>query len=257
MIKSITDIFKGISLSEMEGVKLMNRRDRKFCINATLLDDILTAVADDYYLLEIEGERNLLYATTYFDTENNEMYTNHHRGKKNRYKIRRRTYCSSNISFLEVKFKSNKGRTVKTRRISDYNGEFAEEEKEFISKSSPYECAQIDRVIENGFRRMTLVSKEMNERCTIDSELVFQSNNVEARLDDLIIIEVKTEGNGASPIITALNERRIRPTGFSKYCMGRSITDSSLKQNRFRLKHRIIERTIKKEISSLITNLNR
>lgn len=257
MENRVIDRLKGISLSEMEGVKLMSRRDRKFCINSSFLCDILSVIENDYYVLEINGERNLPYSTTYYDTTDDNMYNNHHRGKKNRYKIRRRNYVSTDVSFLEIKFKSNKGRTIKTRQITDFNAPtFNEEEREFIQNKSPYQGEMLTKALENRFNRITLVSKNMNERCTIDSNLFFLSNDVEAQLDELIIIEVKTEGRSRSVIIDALNKRRYRPTGFSKYCMGRSITDSSLKQNRFKAKHRRIERLINTPLSNLLNNKN-
>ena len=39
----------------------------------------------------------------------------HQNKKLNRYKIRQREYLISDISFFEIKFKSNKGRTIKKR----------------------------------------------------------------------------------------------------------------------------------------------
>lgn len=235
--------FKGISLAEMDGVKLMNRSDRKYWFNSTLLADLLADVIDNYYLLEVDGDRNLPYSTTYYDTLEEQMYNNHHRGKLNRYKIRRRNYQATKSSFLEVKFKSNKGRTIKVRKASDYSlATFTREDEKFISKNTPYCCAELKKVLDNRFKRLMLVSKQMNERCTIDTGLRFISNGVEAKLDNLVVLEVKTNGRSKSPIIDALNKRRIKPSGFSKYCIGRSITDDSLKINNFKLKHRIIEK---------------
>ncbi len=237
--------FQGITLSEMDGVKLMNRTDRKYWFKRELLVDLLESVADSYFILEVEGERNLPYSTVYYDTEHDGMYTTHHRGKLNRYKIRRRNYVSTKSSFLEVKFKSNKGRTVKVRRVSDYGSVgFDRRDEQFIEEKSPYRCCDLKRVLENSFKRLMLVSREMNERCTIDSDLRFISNGNEASLEKLVVVEVKSDGRSHSAIIDALNQRGLKPSGFSKYCMGRSLTDSDLKQNNFKRKHREIERKI-------------
>ncbi|MFR9503256.1 MAG: polyphosphate polymerase domain-containing protein [Rikenellaceae bacterium] len=233
--------FEGISLSEMDAVKLMNRTDRKYWFSRELLADILEDVSQEYYILEVDGDRNLPYSTVYYDTDSDEMYNNHHRGKKNRYKVRRRNYVSTNTSFLEVKFKSNKGRTVKVRRPSSFQEvDFDAMDRAFIDRNCPYRCDDLRRVLENGFRRLMLVSKAMNERCTIDSELRFISDGGEARLDNLVIVEVKSDGRSHSAIIDALNRRRLRPSGFSKYCMGRSLTNMQLRHNNFKAKHREI-----------------
>lgn len=250
---SVIEEFKGISLEEMDRVKLMNRTDRKFWFNIDLLEDLLRDIKDDYYALEIGGKRNLPYSTTYYDTPTNHMYLSHHRGKLNRFKIRRRNYVSTDSSFLEIKFKSNKGRTIKQRIPTTYTSPgFNATEDLFIGNKSPYQSDNLQSVLVNGFNRLMLVSKEMNERCTIDQELAFVSNGVEARLSQLVIVEVKSEGRARSKIIDAMGKRRIKSSGFSKYCMGRSITDNSLRNSLFRLKHRQIERHINKPINQLI-----
>ncbi|MFI3239114.1 MAG: polyphosphate polymerase domain-containing protein [Bacteroidales bacterium] len=238
--------FKGISLSEMDAVKLMNRSDRKYWFNVASLAELLADVIDDYYLLEVDGERNLPYATTYYDTQEEIMYNNHHRGKLNRYKIRRRNYQATKSSFLEVKFKNNKGRTVKVRKSSDYaQSDFSLSDSEFITNNTPYKTIELKQVLDNRFNRLMLVSKEMNERCTIDTELRFISNGQQVGLDSLVVLEVKTNGRSKSHIIDALNQHRIKPSGFSKYCVGRSITDDTLKINNFKRKHRDINKITK------------
>ncbi len=253
VINRAIDKFQGISLADMDGVKLMNRTDRKYWFHREQLANVLEDISQDYYILEIAGERNLPYATTYYDTQCDEMYRNHHRGKLNRYKIRRRNYISTKSSFLEVKFKSNKGRTIKVRRESDYNNEdFDSFDEKFIVEQSPYQCSDLKKVLENGFRRLMLVSKGLNERCTIDSELRFADGQSEATLDELVVVEVKTNGRSHSAIIDALNRRRLKPSGFSKYCMGRSLIDKELNKNNFKRKHREIEKKISNPIKTVM-----
>lgn len=237
--------FQGISLAQMDAVKLMNRTDRKYWFACELLPAILEEISDEYYIMEIGSERNLPYATTYYDTSLDEMYNNHHRGKLNRYKIRRRNYVSTGSSFLEIKFKSNKGRTMKVRRASEYGQEgFDAADREFLEAKSPYRCGDLEPSLENGFRRLMLVSKAMDERCTIDSELRFLGQDGRVELYDMVVVEVKTDGRSHSRIIDALNQRRIKPSGFSKYCIGRSLTCEALKTNNFKRKHRQIEKIV-------------
>ncbi|MFR9532680.1 MAG: polyphosphate polymerase domain-containing protein [Rikenellaceae bacterium] len=253
-IANAINSFEGITLPEMDCVKLMNRTDRKYWFNAEYLEELLLSVRDDYYILEIDGERNQPYATTYYDTPEDAMYLNHHRGKLNRFKIRRRQYVATSDSFLEIKFKTNKGRTIKTRIASEYQtASFDKEAESFIGDKSPYQTSDLHPVLSNGFKRLMLVSKSKNERCTIDQELAFVSHGVEVRLEQLVVVEVKGDARAKSPIIEAMRTRRIKPSGFSKYCMGRSLTDNSLRHGRFKLKHRQIE----KEIHNTINNITK
>ncbi len=241
--------FSGISLAQMDGVKLMNRTDRKYWFNIEHLAALLELVKDDYFILEVDSKRDLPYQTTYYDTPEDEMYNTHHRGKKSRYKIRRRNYISTQSSFLEIKYKNNKGRTIKRRRASLFDkSHFDLADEEFINHNSPYATQRLRKVLDNEFNRLMLVSKAMNERCTIDSELLFKSNNTQVKLEGLVIVEVKSEGHNYSPIIEALNALRLKPSGFSKYCMGRSLTDRTLKSNRFKIKHREIEKKTKTKL---------
>jgi hypothetical protein len=242
-----THIFKPIRLDEMGQVKLMNRTDTKYWFHFDQLQELLQIIKDDYFILEIDGQAKLPYATTYYDTDANKMYGTHHNGKLNRYKVRRRSYVTSGISFLEVKFKSNKGRTIK-KRVSTEFGKivFTPQETEFLSQHIPYGIEDLSPSLINNFSRLTLVNKNFQERCTIDLNLGFKKENKEVSLDDLVIVEIKAEGSPAkSPLARALRNQRIKTSGFSKYCVGRTVTDSSLKRNAFKSKIRSIEKTIK------------
>ena len=110
-----------IGLEEMDKVCLMNRIDTKFWFHRRSLAEMFHSIQPNYFILSINGITELPYLTEYFDTLSDSMYIAHHNGKLNRYKIRRRSYVSSGISFLEVKFSNNKGRTIKRRVITPLN----------------------------------------------------------------------------------------------------------------------------------------
>jgi hypothetical protein len=244
--------FNPIQLEQMNQVKLMNRTDQKFWFHLDDLQELLWAVTKDYFLLHVNGEFKIPYSTTYYDTGNNAMYISHHNGKLNRYKIRRRTYLSSGISFLEIKFKNNKGRTIKERIKSGFpQSSFSAQESEFISTLTPFSSENLEPSLTNGFSRMTLVNKNFKERCTIDLNLNYVADSDPILLDKLVILEIKREGNKLySPLEAALKAVRIKRAGFSKYCMGRSITDPGLKRNAFKKKIRRIEKTIHQDLHS-------
>ena len=237
----MTDIlsaFAPISLEQMSGVKLMNRTDTKFVTNRTKLYQLLKLAQQDYYIQEIDGERNLEYDTTYFDTRAFDMYNQHQWGHTNRQKIRFRTYCISGLQFMEVKTKNNHGRTKK-KRIEVTDMDVLEKQKhEFLSKHLRYEADTLQPALNNHFSRITLVNKGKTERLTIDSALSFHNLQSDKHMDmgALVIIELKRDGMVSSPVLDMLRQLRIHPHGFSKYCMGSALTNPQLPTNRFKRK---------------------
>lgn len=251
-----TESFKSIDLREMDKVKLMNRTDHKYWFSVNELSTVLESINQQYYILQIDGKDHMPYSTTYFDTTKNEMFIAHHNGKLNRYKIRRRQYLVSGIGFLEIKFKNNKGRTIKKRIQTDgTNGSFSEKEIQFIKKNTPYSAEELQLSLLNNFTRLTLVNKNFKERCTIDIDLNYKNENKNVNLKNLVIVEVKSEGNSnISALELALRDNRLKAAGFSKYCVGRAMTDSNLKRNEFKRKIRRIEKVIKPESKLYLNN---
>ena len=173
---SIISLFQPLSLSEMSGVKLMNRTDTKFVTTLTMLRQLLQMAQTDYYVQEIDGQRNMLYDTTYFDTDHYDMYNVHQHGHCNRQKIRFRTYVSSNLQFMEVKTKNNHGRTKKKRiEVSDMDLH-DDVKREFLGRTLRYDIDCLMPHMHNYFHRITLVNKGKTERLTIDTQLKF--NNI-------------------------------------------------------------------------------
>ena len=246
----MTDIlsaFAPISLEQMSGVKLMNRTDTKFVTNRTKLYQLLKLAQQDYYIQEIDGERNLEYDTTYFDTRAFDMYNQHQWGHTNRQKIRFRTYCISGLQFMEVKTKNNHGRTKK-KRIEVTDMDVLEKQKyDFLSKHLRYGADTLQPALNNHFSRITLVNKGKTERLTIDSSLSFHNlqSNKSMDMGDLVITELKRDGLVSSPVLDMLRQLRIHPHGFSKYCMGSALTNPQLPTNRFKRKLIEVRKIIK------------
>jgi hypothetical protein len=90
--------------------------------------------------------------------------------------------------------------------------------------------------VENNFHRITLVNDAKTERLTIDFGIHIRNHETgaEADFDNLVIIELKRDGRVHSPILALLRQLRIKPSGFSKYCIGSTLTNSNLKINRFK-----------------------
>jgi hypothetical protein len=231
--------FETITLEEMKSVKLMNRTDTKFVTNTSKLYQLLKMAQQDYYVQVIDGERNLGYDTTYFDTTAFDMYNMHQSGHLNRQKIRFRTYCINHLQFMEVKTKNNHGRTKKKRiEVSDMDLN-DEEKRQFLHKHLRYDVEKLQPVLSNHFSRVTLVNKGMTERLTIDTGLNFHNllNGNGKDMGQLVVIELKRDGLVYSPVLQMLRQLRIQPHGFSKYCMGSALTGQDhLPVNRFKCK---------------------
>ena len=227
----------------MDGVQLQNRTDTKFVFEASLLPSILTELTPYYSILEIENNRTNNYRTLYYDNYNLNSYTQHHNGKSNRIKIRFREYIESNLCFLEVKFKNNKGRTIKSRtKVKNIEELLSNSSKEFIELSSFYKGNELTPVLWNNFTRLTLVHKTLKERLTIDLNLSFKAidNNKEKTLRNTVIAEVKQEKMSVnSDFIKTIKKYYIRTSSMSKYCVGFALVNEKLKSNNF--KERILK----------------
>jgi len=244
----LLNTFAPISLEQMSSVKLMNRTDTKFVTTQQRLQQLLKMALQDYYIQEIDGQRNLEYDTTYFDTRNFDMYCQHQYNHANRQKIRFRTYCISGLQFMEVKTKNNHGRTKKKRiEVKDMNVNETEK-RDFLSQNLHYSVDSLQPALNNHFSRITLVNKAKTERLTIDSQLSFHNlvNGEYKDMGNLVIIELKRDGRVPSPVLDMLRQLHIHPHGFSKYCMGSALTNPQLPCNRF--KRKLIE--IKKIVNN-------
>ena len=232
-----------ISLENMDRVKLQDRTDTKFVFNSNLLPVILAEIKTYYSILEIKGKRTNSYNTLYYDTKELQSYIQHHNGKANRIKVRFRKYIESELNYLEVKFKNNKGRTIKARKkINDIETDLSQASKDFIADNSFYSGEELAPVLWNEFTRLTLVHKTKNERLTIDLNLGFKlfSSDIKKNIHHAIIAEVKQEKASVdSDFIKAIKRHHIRKSSMSKYCVGTALLNDSLKQNNF--KERILK----------------
>lgn len=236
-INNILNAFQSITLEQMDKSKLMDRTDTKFLFSSQNLLKVLVEVSNHYKILEIENGRISTYQTLYYDTSDLSLYLKHHNGKLNRYKIRHRTYVESKLGFLEVKFKNNKGRTIKVRiKKQEVPKQWAEDTSEFLSSKTPFNPTTLVPTIWINYKRITLVNNANAERVTIDTELEFVSNGFTRKMDNLVIAEVKQEKKADSAFLAAMKKLRIREGSISKYCLGVALTNENIKKNNFKEK---------------------
>jgi hypothetical protein len=248
-IEKIINEFEDITLEEMDSVSLLNRVDSKYVFSNLLLPKILEKSLPHYRILTIGKDRIFSYRSLYYDTPDNKLYLDHHNGKVNRYKIRFRAYKETNVFYLEIKYKTKNGRTIKKRiKAPEFETELTSESMKFIKANSPVDSKQLEPKIYTTFLRMTLVNKKLTERITIDHNLVFENGHVHKNLPRLAIVEIKrSNANGNISYFTEiLNDMGISPRGLSKYCIGRVLTDDTVKYNRFKAKLLFIDKIINK-----------
>lgn len=241
-----------ITLDEMSSIKLMNRVDTKYVISEECCMELLRRAVDEYSVQVIGDVRACRYSTLYYDTADLEMYTVHHNRKLTRQKIRTRTYVESGITFIEVKNKTNKGRTKK-KRIAIDESYFADvcasqEATAFLRERANYAPETISPALITKFDRITLVNHAHTERLTIDMNLRFVNMRadaaVETMIDRMVIVELKQDGLCYSPMKEILLDLRVKKLKISKYCVGTALANPTVKANRFKQKIRTVRKRL-------------
>lgn len=237
-LHSILSSFDSISLEEMDGVKLLNRIDTKYTFCPENINALILSLNSTYRILEIKGNRTNRYQTLYFDTPNYQLFLDHHNERVNRYKLRFRKYVDSNLSYLEMKFKTAKERTDKKRtRKEDIEMQLSDSSLKFIEKHLKRAAPDFVPVLWNSFMRLTFVHKLFPERLTIDIGLEFSSCKTGeiVPLPTLVVAEVKRDKATAhSDFVQMMKKEGVREVGFSKYCIGALLLNKKLKYNRFK-----------------------
>ncbi len=243
----VLDRLTAISLAEMNAVHLLNRIDTKFVLREDQALAALTELRDRYRVLDIDGRRYNHYQTLYYDTDDFSLFQQHHAGAGTRYKVRSRAYIESNLSFLEVKRKQPANqRTVKNRlrtpeMVVGLDGNVGG----FLQQFYPFDPGRLETRLWNTFTRITLVSSVRCERLTLDFNVRFQNDESAASLRGVTIVEVKQENlSRDSDWMRAMRSLGIRPTGFSKYCVGVTLVYPQVKTNHFRAKVLLMERLL-------------
>jgi len=236
--------FSSVGLKDLDSVKLMNRVDQKFILTDNQLDQLLPELAKHYSVLEISGKRIFSYDSLYFDTPALDFYRDHHNGKPNRVKVRRRSYIDTATGFFEIKRKVKGYRTEKYRVKSPFAApEIASEQN--LLRTYQLDTLSIEPSMNVRYKRITLTGMHLNERITIDTQLEFEHAQRIEQLKGLVIIEVKQEQiKRESQAIQLLRKQQYRPFGISKYALGIVLLNISTKTNAFKHKVAKIKRLI-------------
>lgn len=187
-----------ISLEEAKKIKLFNRIDNKYDITFNQFCQLVEFISNNYYIVvNSKNEILLNYKSIYFDTYSYDMYNDHKNDTENRQKIRIREYENGD-KFLEIKTKTKDKRTKK-KRINIVSNNLVDY-KNWIVDNLNYDYTKIKEKIEISFKRLTIISKDKNERITIDFGIKFNNyiTGIKKNINN-IIVEVKKENENLSP----------------------------------------------------------
>lgn len=254
-IKDIVDSFDSVSLEEMDAVKLMDRYDTKFLLHVKRVPELLKLMAKDYRVLEINGIRVSGYNTTYLDTPDYLFYNQHITDRDGRTKVRFRKYLSTEKTFLEIKKKNRKQKTVKWRIENNLQeGTLDIAAGEFINNHIPVDSAALRPVISNSFKRITFVRYDIPERITLDLDLSFSGPDGGSRELPLVAIaELKSQGIAVrSPFSKLIRSLSFFPVGFSKYCTGLALLFDMPRKNILKQKILMLNR-IENEFNGVLS----
>jgi hypothetical protein len=230
------DGFEPVSPELLAQRDLLQRTDTKYLLPRRLLPELLACLDRDYRVLHTGEQPSAVYITRYLDTPSFELFHDHRRGKRRRFKVRLRHYPDRRLSYLEVKGKSSSGGTRKWRRPLAYLCEqLSRDDFQFVSGQTPLDGASLVPSLVTEFHRITLVGIELPERITLDMDLKFANDESSHALSGVLVIEVKqSRFFRRSPVVQALARYRALPGSTSKYCVGTMLLRPDLRHNRLR-----------------------
>ncbi len=231
MFSGILQSFQTFSLHELDATNLLmkNRFETKYYFHLSHLDNILQACQNRYNILKIDDRLIFDYQNCYFDTKDFQLYYKHHNGKAERYKIRKRVYLNSQLSFIEIKQKTKKGNTNKYRQ----EAVSLENAASFLQSHININYTELIPTLENQYNRITLLHKKNEEKVTIDINLNFASEKNNIAFNQIAIAEVKSENYSGTDFSQIMRSLGIKEGGMSKYCMGMIALGITVRHNLF------------------------
>ncbi len=235
--------FEPITLGRANDVaELQTRIDRKYVVDEATLLGLLGALASGGRVLEIDGERSCEYHSTYFDTEDFALYRAAVQGRRQRYKVRSRTYGATGPCFLEVKSKGRRGANIKSRigyGRADHDAITADGHDFVADLTGGHDlAAALLPVLTTEYRRSTLIDTGSRTRLTFDRRLRCTGEDGGEASLDAIVVETKS-AHAPSAADRWLWQHHVRPTPISKYCTGLAAIRTDLPANKW---HRVIDR---------------
>ncbi len=223
--------FEKLTLTELNSTaSFLKRIDRKFLLTKDQFKEILEDLKKDFRVLEINNLRMFKYDNVYMDTKDFLFYKQHQNWINPRTKIRTRLYKDSNLAFFEYKHKQD-WVTQKFRYSFpvEEHWTMTKWKKRFFewvwqSLHNWEKAPEIFPAIRTTYDRITLVSKNWEERLTIDFNI--KTKNLRRKnwrivdLKNLVIIESKTLKEDAIAIKIMEKHNIEKAKACSKYSLG-------------------------------------
>lgn len=234
-ISHILSSFTAVSLTDMQRVDLQDRVELKYLLPLHKLNDYLDALREKHLALSINNHRQFAYTTQYYDTADFAFYLDHHNGRTNRIKVRRRLYEHTNDCYFELKRKVHGVRTEKTRLPAvALSEELTTSELSIIPPGFATTVQSVPKII-NTFDRVTLCDNQFTERITIDTSIRLSYEDRRHTINGIALVEVK-QGNYNLQSNAVSTLRRLGAHGgpFSKYALGVAYIYPKIKHNNFK-----------------------
>jgi hypothetical protein len=228
-----------IALDELLALaELQTRVDRKYFVPAPVFRTLITELAGELQVLEIDGRRTFGYESVYFDTPQLTAYRAHLQRRRQRFKARTRTYTDTGLTMFEVKLAGARGETIKQRLPypSEHRAELTEEALAHLGRAlcEAYQQdvpAGMQPTLVTTYRRTTFVTRTGEARLTCDVDLVCHDARHEVRdTGTHVLVESKSAGSGSAPD-RILRELGVRPASVSKYAVGVAALHPELPSN--------------------------
>lgn len=222
--------FQPISLTDLNATaSFLKRIDKKYLLNSTEFSEVIKDLNSEFKVLEIDGKKVFSYDNIYMDTPDYLFYNQHQNKQDSRTKVRTRFYVDSDLAFFEYKHKLD-GVTKKYRYKfpSSEHGLMTKWKKRFYewvwqSVYDSWDAPDISPSIKTNYKRITMVSRDWEERLTIDFDIKATDLRKESPeivdLKKLVIIESKSLKND-SIAGKIMKENNIeKATSCSKYAL--------------------------------------
>jgi hypothetical protein len=201
------------------------RFDHKFLLSRDNFLEFSNKSSNGFSLLTIDGQNQFTYQTEYFDTDDLELYFDHARRRKRRYKVRIRNYKETKRTRLEVK--AHLGNSQTQKFVMEDVTSLGDQACNFIGQvfgavhpgqRLHHFAESFSTVAKTQFERMTFVNEQNHEKVTIDVNLSLTANGQRFDLpENMFLVEVKTRSPNSN-FLREMRKSRFEQTQFSKYC---------------------------------------
>jgi hypothetical protein len=229
--------------SLIEARSLQQRVDRKYLLAATDITSLLARLQHSHCVVCAGQHGWARYDTVYFDTSDRDLYHAHRCGRRPRYKVRIRHHGDRALTFLEVKRKDRSGRTTKHRLALPYRQDtLGQHEQTFIATHAALNRTPLLPRVSISFQRLTLVGSAINERVTLDRDLLLGAGTGVEPLSHVVIAEVKQfQHLNHAGAVAGFRHIHAREVALSKYCVA-TLLVAPVPANVFKPALRAIER---------------